>query len=51
MATHLNNDPTHLFGLTDVTCCPRHVCVLKRDPHGIDIAVSYCFTLHLFLHP
>ena len=32
LATHvllisLDNDPAPLLGLTDVTCCPCHVCV------------------------
>ena len=40
----LYNDPAPLLGLTDVTCCPCHVC----DPHDIGIAVSYCFVLHFF---
>ena len=48
----LNNDPAPLLGLTDVTCCPCHVCVLECDPHDIGIAVSYCFVLHfLFFAP
>ena len=42
----LDNDPAPLLGLTDVTCCPSHVCVLECDPHDIGIAVSYCFALH-----
>ena len=46
----LDNDPTPLLGLTDVTCCPCHVCVYvcvpKCDSHDIGIAISYCFILH-----
>ena len=44
----LENIPAPLLGLTDVTCCPCHVCVLECDPHDIGIAVSYCFVLHFF---
>ena len=27
----LDNDPTPLLGLTDVTCCPCHVCVSLNE--------------------
>ena len=44
-----NNDATPLLELTDVTCCPCHVCVLEYDRHDIGIAASYCFVLHFFV--
>ena len=42
----LDNDPAPLLGLTDVTCCPCHVCVLECDPHDIGTVLLYHVVLY-----
>ena len=44
----LDNDPEPLLGLTDVTCCPCHVCVSLNATPMIEVLLYlYC----IFLHP
>ena len=47
----LDNDPTPLLGLTDVTCCPCHVCVSLNETPMIKVLLYHIVFIAFFLHP